>query len=93
MAPNSVRPHVCAVKVGFGWVEDHAVDCGFVAVLEILDILLDVSRGVDGEDVAITSIIIEWVAVYSIRRLFGGKEEDGARFCVGIARFGCAVCQ
>lgn len=47
VTPHAVRPHVCAVEVGFRGIEDHAMDCSLVAVFEILDVLLDVSRGVD----------------------------------------------
>ena len=47
VAPNSVCPHVCAVEVGFRGVKNHAVDGRLVAVLVVLDVLLDVPGGID----------------------------------------------
>jgi hypothetical protein len=43
VTPYSVRPHVRAVEVGLGGIEDHAMDRSLLAVLEILDVLFDVS--------------------------------------------------
>lgn len=69
------------------------MDGSLVAIFEILDVLLDVSRVVDREEVTIAGEVIERITVYSIRRLFRGKEEDGARFCVSIVRSGCETGQ
>lgn len=61
---------------------------GLFAILVVLNILLDMAGWVDGEDVSVASIIIEWVAVDCIGRFLCGKEEDGASFGVGIVCFG-----
>lgn len=92
MAPYSVCPHIRAVKIGFGGVEDHAMNRRLVAVFVILNVLLDVTRWVDREDVAVASVVVEWVAVHGIRRLLGGKKENSARLCVGIVRLCCRDC-
>ena len=89
VTPHSIRPHVCAVEVGLRGVEDHAVDRGLVAVFEVLNVLLDVSRLVDREEVAMAGEVVERVAVYGIRRLFGRQKEDGTRFCVCVVCAGC----
>jgi hypothetical protein len=64
------------------------MDGSLVAVLKVLDVFFDMSRGVDRKDVAVAGIVIERIAVYGVRRLLSGKEEDGACLCVGIICFG-----
>ena len=39
---------------------------------------------IDGEDVAEAGVVVEWVAVYIVRRFLGGEKEDGAGFGVGV---------
>ena len=60
-----------------------------VAVLEVLDVLLEMAQGVDREDVAVPGIVVEGVTVYGIWGLLRGQEEDGAGFGVGVVRFCC----
>lgn len=67
VTPYPVRPHVCAVEVGFRGIKDHAVDCGLFAVLVVLYVFLDVAGRVDGEDVAVARIVVEGIAIYGVR--------------------------
>ena len=69
------------------------MDRSLLAVLEILDVFFDVSRRVDGEDVAVASEVVERVAVYSVWGLLGGKEKDGTCLRVSIICSGCEGCQ
>lgn len=91
VAPDTVCPHVCAVQVCLGRVEDHAVDGRLLAVLVVLDVLLHGARLVDGEDVAIAGVVIEGVAVHGIGSLLRGEVEDGACLGVGVVRSGCCL--
>jgi hypothetical protein len=93
VTPYPVCPHIRAVEIGLRGIEDHAVNRSLVAVLEVLDILFDVARRVDREDVPVASIVVERVAVYGVRRLLSGEEKDGARLRVGIICFGCEARQ
>jgi hypothetical protein len=90
VAPYPVRPHVCAVEIGFGGIEHHAVDGGLVAVLKVLDVFLHATRRIDREDVAIASVVIKGVTIYGVRRLLRRKQENGSSFGIDIVRFGCA---
>jgi hypothetical protein len=60
------------------------MDGGLVTVLVVLDILVEVAGGVDGKDIAKACIVVEWVAVYGIRWLFGREKEDGTCFRIGV---------
>lgn len=93
MTPYPICPHICAVEVGFRRVEDHAVNRRLFAVLEVLDVLLDVARGVDREDISVASIVVEWIAIHVVRSFLAGKEEYGACLGVGVVRFGYGACQ
>mgnify|MGYP006877403244 CR=1 FL=1 len=93
VAPYPICPHICTVEVGFRGIKDHAMDRRLVAILEVLNILLDVARGIDREDIPVAGIIVEGVAVHIIRRLLAGKEKYGARLRVCIVRFGYETCQ
>lgn len=86
VTPDAICPHVCAVEVRFCGIEYHTVDSRLVAVLVVLDILLERSIAVDVEDVSIAGILVEGVAVDVVRWLSRGKEEDGA--CLGV----CLLC-
>jgi hypothetical protein len=88
MAPYSVRPHVCTVEVGFIGVEDHAMDGRLFAVLVVLYVLGKVSGRVDGEDVAVTRVVVERIAVHGIGRLLRWEKEDSASLGIGIVGFG-----
>jgi hypothetical protein len=72
VAPNPVRPHIRAIEVGFIGTENHAVDGRLFAVLVVLDILLDVTGGIDGEDVSVARVVVERVAIHVVRRFLGG---------------------
>jgi hypothetical protein len=69
------------------------VDCSLVAVFKVLDVFLDVTGGIDGENVTVTGIVVEGVAVYSVWGLLRRKEEDGTGLGVRIICFGCRSCQ
>lgn len=84
MRPDSVGPHVCAVEVCLGVIKDHAVNGGLGAIFVVLDVLVQSTFRVHGEDVAISGVVVEGVAVDVVRGLLGGKEEDGAGLCVGV---------
>lgn len=51
MTPDLVRPHVCGIEVLFLGVEDHTVDRGVLVKFGILDVLVQSTLRVDGEDV------------------------------------------
>lgn len=93
VTPYSVCPHICAVEIGLGGVKDHTVDCCLFAVFEVLDVLLDMARGVDREDIPVTSIVVERIAIHVVRRFLAGKEEYGACLRVGVVGFGYEACQ
>ena len=48
------------------------MDGGLITVLEVLDVFLDVTGGVDREDVAVASVVVEGVAVNCVRGLLCG---------------------
>ena len=58
-------------------------------VLEVLDVFLDVARGVHGEDIPVAGIVVKGIAVHVVRGLLAGKEKYGAGLGVGVVRFGC----
>lgn len=88
--PDFVRPHVGGVEVLFVLIEDHAVDCGVVLVRVVLDVLLQATLLVDGENVSITGEVVERISVDVVRRLVGSKNKDGTSLGVGIVGFGVA---
>lgn len=64
------------------------MDGCLVAVLEVLDVFLDVARGVHGEDIPVAGIVVKGIAVHVVRWLFAGEEKYGAGLGVGVVRFG-----
>ena len=62
------------------------MDGCLVTVIVVLDVLLEAAFTVYGEDVAISGVVVERVAVYMMRSLFGGQQKDCASLCV------CIVC-
>jgi hypothetical protein len=74
--------------MGLGRVEYHAVNCGLVAVLVVLDVLDEMARVVDGEEIAVAGVVVEGVAVYGVRGLLGREEEDCAGLGRGVVGFG-----
>jgi hypothetical protein len=64
------------------------MDGGLVTVLKVLDVFFDVTRGVDREDVAVASVVVEGIAINCVRGLLCGQEEYGAGFGIGVIRFG-----
>jgi hypothetical protein len=64
------------------------VDGGLVTVLKVLDVFFDVTGGVDREDVAVAGVVVEGVAVDSVRGLLCGQEKYGTGFGIGVIRFG-----
>ena len=82
MSPEFVGAKVGGVEIFLLRVKDHAVDASVGLVRVVLDVLLESLCGVVcGEDSAVTGVVVEWVAVDTVRRLVGGEEEDGAGIC------------
>jgi hypothetical protein len=44
------------------------MNSGLVTVLIVLNVFVEVARGVDGEDIAKACMVVERVAVYCVRR-------------------------
>lgn len=83
VCPDLVGLEIGGVEVGFGGVEDHAVDAGVGLVLVVLDVLEESAIGASGEDVAVAGVFVEGVAVDVVGGLVGGEDEDGAGVSVG----------
>lgn len=83
VCPDLVGLEIGGVEVGFGGVEDHAVDTGVGLVLVVLDVLDESAIGTCREDVAVAGIFVEGVAVDVVGGLVGGEDEDGAGVGVG----------
>jgi len=47
VAPDPIGPHIRAIEIGLRGIENHTVDGSLVAVLEVLDVLFDVTFGID----------------------------------------------
>jgi hypothetical protein len=54
------------------------VDTRVGLVLVVLNVLCETAVGLDGEDIAISRILVKRVSIDSIRGLTCGKDEDGA---------------
>lgn len=89
VTPNSVRPHICTVEVGFRRIEDHSVDCSLVTIFVVLYVLFDVAGGVYGKDVSEACMVVEGVAVDVVGGLLAGEEEYRASLGVGVICSGC----
>ena len=83
MTPQFVGPHVGRVEVRFGRVKDHAVDGRGGRVVVVLDVFFQHAGAVDTEDVAMTGIVVEGVAVDVKGRRLSSEEEYGAGLGVG----------
>ena len=70
--PNLVCPQIRRVEVRFRGIKDHAMDAGFGTVLIVLYVRSQASGLVDGEDVAVASVVVERVSVDVEGRLLGG---------------------
>ena len=86
--PDFVSPHVGRVEVLLVLVEDHAVDGGVVLVRVVLDVFLQTALVVDGEHVAVAGEVVERVTINVVRRLIGGKYENGTGLGVDVVGFG-----
>ena len=78
----AMRPHLVGLEVGavqerLGGIEDHAVDPGGRVILVVLDILGQTTVVLDGEDIAIASVLVEGIPVDIVGGLPGGQNEDG----------------
>lgn len=58
------------------------MDGRFLAVLVVLNIFVQLTVLVYGEDVSVSSVFIERIAVNTIRRLLCGQNEDCSRSCL-----------
>ena len=72
VCPDLVGLQVCGVEIGLGGVEDHAVDTGVFVIGVVLDIGLKGTVRLNGEDISISCVFVEWVAIYIVRGLVGG---------------------
>jgi len=64
------------------------MDAGVGEVGVVLDVLIELSRLRDGEDVAVAGVVVEGVGVNTVGRLLGSEEEDGTSVGVGAAGLG-----
>lgn len=60
------------------------MDSSLVAVVVVLNVLLEMPRLVDGEDIAVSCVVVEGITIYIIGRLLRWEEKDGASFGVCI---------
>ena len=82
MSPKFVGAKVGGVEIFFLRVKDHAVDASVRLVRVVLDVLFESLCGVVcGKDGTVTGVVVEWVAVDTVRRLVGSEEEDGTGIC------------
>lgn len=85
MRPDLVGLQVGRVQESLGRIEDHAVDTGVFDIFVVLHIIGQTAVVLNGEDVAVASVFVEWVAVDIVRGLFGGEHEDGSSVGVCIS--------
>jgi len=64
------------------------MDTGVGEVRVILNVLVELSRLRDGEDIAVAGVVVEGVGVDTVGGLLGGKEEDGTSVGVGAVGLG-----
>jgi hypothetical protein len=67
------------------------MDGRFFAVFIVLDILVEFALLVDGEDVPVTSMLVERIAVDAIRRLLGCQDKYRSRPGVGVLSPSCLL--
>lgn len=60
------------------------MDRGLFIQLSVLDVLVETTSRVHAEDVQEAGMIVEWIAVNAMRRLFSGQNEDGTSLGVGF---------
>lgn len=77
VCPDLVGLQIGGVQVGLGGIEHHAVDTGVGLVLVVLNVDIEGAVGLNGENVSVSSVLIEGVAVDVVGRLVGGEDEDG----------------
>jgi hypothetical protein len=53
-------------------------------IFVVLHILIELTVLGDREDVTVTSVIVEWIAVDVVGGLVGSQNEDGAGISVGV---------
>lgn len=83
--PDFVGREIGGVKVGLRGVKDHAVDARLGVIFVVLHILIKLAVLCDREDVTVTSVVVEWIAVDVVGGLVGGQNEDGAGVGVGVS--------
>jgi hypothetical protein len=89
MDPELIGAQVGGVKILLLGVKDHSVDSRVGLVRVVLDIFLQSFCGrVGGEDSAVTSVVVEGVAVDGVWRFGCCEEEDGACICRGEGSVG-----
>lgn len=82
MDPKLIGTEIGRVQVLLLWIKDHAVDARVGLVGVVLDILLEGLGGrVRREDGAVAGVVVERVAVDSVRGFVCGEEEDGSCVC------------
>lgn len=65
------------------------MDGGFRTVFIVLDVFVQRTFLVDRKDVSEACMVVEWVAIDIVRRLFGRKNEDGSGLCLKAS---CSYC-
>ena len=84
VCPDFVGREIGGVKVSLRGVKDHAVDARLGVIFVVLHILIKLAVLGDREDVTVTSVIVEWIAVDVVGGLVGSQNEDGAGISVGV---------
>jgi hypothetical protein len=69
------------------------VDARVGLIRVVLDVLLELARLRDREDVAIAGVLVEGVSIDGVRRLLGREEKDGPGVCVWAVGLGCEAGQ
>lgn len=88
MCPDLVGLKVGRVEIGLGGIKDHSVNASVGRILVVLNILFERTLLVYGEDVTVTSVFVERIAVDVVRGLMSSQDEDGAGVGVGAGREG-----
>lgn len=91
MTPDLVRPHIGRIEILFRRIEHHPMDCTLFVQLGILNVLIQTTRRIHTEHIQKSCVIIEWIPVDIVRRLFGRKNEYRSSLRIRIIRSRCVA--
>lgn len=58
------------------------MNSGLRLIFVVLNILVDCTGGIDGEDISMTSMVVERITVHAVRCFLRGQDEDGPCLCI-----------